>query len=221
MQATEEYKQRLAIAAQNLGITLTDLQIGQLQHYVLLLLKWNRTYNLTALRAPDQVLVHHIFDSLSLVPSLSKYFDTNRGGKPGTIVDVGSGGGLPGAVLAVCFPNWQIYCIDAVEKKTAFIRQIRGALKLQNLHACHGRIEQLDNLSADVIVSRAFASLRDFVELSSKHLKPCGVFIAMKGQTPDKEIRDLALHTAWKVWHIEMLEVPELNAQRCLVWIRS
>ena len=221
MEIATDYRNRIADAAQKLDLVLSDLQIEQLLKYVHSLLKWNRTYNLTALRAPDQVLIHHIFDSLALIPPFLKYLDTNRKGEPGTLVDVGSGGGLPGVVLAICFPDWQGYCVDAVEKKTAFLRQLRGALQLPNLQACHGRIEQLSNLNADVIVSRAFASLQDFVELSSKHLKAHGVFIAMKGLTPEKEIQDLTLHTDWKIWHIDTLEVPDLNAQRCLVWIRS
>lgn len=221
MQVSTNYRKRITDAAQNLGLKLDDIQIGQLERYVQSLLKWNRTYNLTALRAPDQILIHHIFDSLALIPFLLKYFDTNNREQPGTIIDVGSGAGLPGVVLAIFFQNWQVYCVDAVEKKAAFIRQLRGALKLQNLHACHGRIEQVTNLNADVIVSRAFASLQDFVELSSKHLKPKGVFIAMKGLIPEKEMLNLTLHTKWKIWHIDTLEVPDLNAQRCLVWIRS
>ncbi|MAK55043.1 MAG: 16S rRNA (guanine(527)-N(7))-methyltransferase RsmG [Pusillimonas sp.] len=221
MDAFIKYESQITAAAQKLGLTLSNVQLQQLNDYVLLLLKWNRTYNLTALRAPEQVLIHHIFDSLAIVPPLLKHLDTNNSGLPGRIVDVGSGGGLPGIVLAICFPAWQIYCVDAVEKKAAFVRQARGALKLQNLHACHGRIEQLENFNADIIVSRAFASLQDFVELSSKHLKPGGTFVAMKGIIPEKEIDDLTLHTGWKVWHIETLEVPDLNAQRCLLWIRS
>ncbi|HBT33556.1 MAG TPA: 16S rRNA (guanine(527)-N(7))-methyltransferase RsmG [Pusillimonas sp.] len=221
MDASADFKSRIEQAAQKLGLGLSELQIDQLQKYVHSLLKWNRTYNLTALREPDQILVHHIFDSLALIPFISKYLDTERNNMPGTMIDVGSGGGLPGVVLAICFPDWQVHCVDAVEKKTAFIRQLRGILKLENLQACHGRIEELDSFKADIIVSRAFASLRDFVTLSSAHLKPDGIFIAMKGLVPEKEIQDLALHTTWKVWHIDTLGVPDLNAQRCLVWIRG
>lgn len=209
---------RVMKAAEQLGVSLSSRQAEQLLQYMALLLKWNRTYNLTALRDPEQVLIQHIFDSLSVVIPFEKHLDTKKP-SAAVIVDVGSGGGLPGVVLAICHPDWKITCVDAVEKKMAFVRQVSAALNLDNLSAQHGRIEALDPLNADILVSRAFASLHDFVSLGQKHVAPNGIVAAMKGQQPATEIAELEQNTTWKVIRTEPLHVPELGAQRCLVWI--
>ncbi|ROT43852.1 16S rRNA (guanine(527)-N(7))-methyltransferase RsmG [Pusillimonas sp. NJUB218] len=182
--------------------------------------KWNRTYNLTAIREPEQMLVQHVFDSLAIIPALKKYLDTiSPGSETRPIVDVGSGAGLPGVVIAILLPERQVHCIDAVEKKMAFVRQISGVLKLTNLHAHHARVESLPAFNAQVVVSRAFASLNDFAKWSGQHVAASGVLLAMKGREPREEINALHEQTEWRVSAIEPLHVPALDAQRCLVWM--
>ena len=134
------------------------------------------------------------------------------------LLDVGSGGGLPGVVLAVMAGTCDVTCVDAVGKKAAFLRQAAGTLKLQNLHASHSRVEDLRTPAFDVITARAFASLATLVSLTQQLLAPAGCWLAMKGQRPDDEIA--ILPAAVEVFHVEHLQVPGLEAQRCLVWMR-
>ncbi|HUH61297.1 MAG TPA: 16S rRNA (guanine(527)-N(7))-methyltransferase RsmG [Candidimonas sp.] len=212
------YRSRLYVAAQQLNVVLDDTQVAALLAYIEALQRWNRTYNLTALRDPEQMLIQHVFDSLAIVPSFHRVLDENTG--KARIVDVGSGAGLPGVVLAVTQADWNTTCVDAVEKKMAFVRQMSGALRLPHLQAVHGRVETLEPLGANIVVSRAFASLVDFATLAGRHAAPGGVLAAMKGHEPQEEIITLEQQTDWRVSHIEPLFVPELNAQRCLVWLR-
>lgn len=198
--------------AQSLGLGLSQATRAQLLAYLGLLLKWNKVYNLTALREPDQALTHHVLDSLSLLPPLLRHTQ----GQPAQVLDVGSGGGLPGAVLAICRPELQITCVDAVAKKTAFVQQVAGALNLPNLHAIHSRVESLTG-QWPLITSRAFATLADFARGSSSVLAPGGRWLAMKGKQPDAELADLP--PEFTVFHVEPLRVPGLDAQRCLVWM--
>ena len=214
------YRQRLTEAAQALGLSLDSAQKETLLKYLQQMQRWNRTYNLTALRDPDLMLVQHVFDSLSVVPAIQALAQ-QLGKNDLTIVDVGSGGGLPGVVLATSCSTWNIHCIDAVEKKMAFVRQMSAVLSLPNLKAHHIRIEQADSFNADVIISRAFASLVDFVNLSEKHIAPTGQIIAMKAKHPTEEIIELETKTDWRVESILELEVPELNAERCLVYLKK
>lgn len=209
-------------AALELGLPLDARQEDAISAYMAQIQKWNKTYNLTALRQPEQILVQHVLDSLSAVNPIRRFLQTRPGGagQGAVIVDVGSGAGLPGTLLAVMHPEWQVYCVDAVEKKMAFVRQMSGVLGLPNLHAVHGRVEQLPAYGADVVVSRAFASLPDFVQLAGRHVEPQGVILAMKGRVPQDEIDGLhGAQTQWRVQDIEALHVPLLDAQRCLVWI--
>src|SRR5690606_25525230 len=118
---------------------------------------------------PEQMLVQHLIDSLSVVKPISTILDKNTVSE-GTIVDVGSGAGLPGVVLAIMHPNWRVHCIDAVEKKMAFVQQVSSVLRLRNLHAHHQRVESMPSLQADIVVSRAFASLADFATLAGGHV---------------------------------------------------
>ncbi|MER1969090.1 16S rRNA (guanine(527)-N(7))-methyltransferase RsmG [Castellaniella sp. GW247-6E4] len=182
--------------------------LEQLQH-------WNKAYNLTAIRDPDQMLVQHLFDSLAVVPSLRAW----RAAGEVRVADMGSGAGLPGIILAICQPRWRVVCVDAVQKKTAFIRQAAGVLGLANVTAVHGRIEAIEALGADLVISRAFASLADFVGLSERHLAPGGAMVAMKGRFPEEEVDTLEANTGWTVsGHVD-LQVPALDAQRCLVYL--
>lgn len=215
---TDGFKQRLKIAAQALGLSFESEQIEKLLTYLKQMQRWNKTYNLTALRDPELMLVQHVFDSLSVVAPIQKIAEIKKTSDL-KIVDVGSGGGLPGVILATKCSTWNVHCVDAVEKKMAFVRQMSAVLKLPNLHAHHLRIEQADSFQADIVISRAFASLVDFVKLSEKHVSPTGMMLAMKAKKPINEIAELEEQTDWKVKHIQELNVPELNAERCLVYL--
>lgn len=191
-------------------------QIDALLNYLALLQRWNATYNLTSVRDPAQMLPLHLSDCLAVVGPLRRALGDLEGRR---LLDVGSGGGLPGAVLATVLPALDVTCVDAVGKKTAFVRQVAGELALRNLHADHARVEQLRLPPFDVIVSRAFSSLTDFVGLTRHLLSPGGVWMAMKGQPPASEIA--ALPDDVQVFHVEPLRVPGLDGERCLVWIRE
>jgi 16S rRNA (guanine527-N7)-methyltransferase len=186
----------------------------RLERYLALLARWNATYNLTAVRDLAEMRVQHLADCLAVAPPLRR----ELGGRAARILDVGSGGGLPGVVLAVAEPGWDVSCVDAVGKKTAFVRQVAAELALPNLHAVHARVEALEAPPFDVITSRAFASLADFVRLTRPLLADGGVWMAMKGKRPDDEIT--ALPPDAEVFHVEPLTVPGLAAERCLIWIR-
>ena len=189
------------------------MQVDALLQYLTLLQHWNATYNLTAVRDPVAMLTQHLADCLAVVKPLQDRARTGR------LLDAGSGGGLPGVVIALLLPSWDVTCVDAVGKKMAFVRQVAGSLRLGNLHAEHTRLELLKKPLFDVITSRGFASLADFVSITQKHLAPRGVWMAMKGRVPDGEIASLPADVS--VFHVEQLKVPGLDAQRCLVWMRE
>ena len=203
---------RLAQDITSLGLDLSPLQQEQLLAYLTLLQKWNKVYNLTAVRDPAQMLSHHLVDSLSVIAPLQRH------GAPARLMDVGAGGGLPGVVIAICFPGTDVSCVDAVAKKATFIQQVAAELKLPNLHGVHSRVEQLKTESFGVITSRAFASVVDFTNLTRQHLAEGAVWMAMKGQHPADEIA--ALPADVDVFHVEQLAVPGLDAQRCIIWMR-
>jgi 16S rRNA (guanine527-N7)-methyltransferase len=187
--------------------------IDRLLRYLDLLAHWNRVYNLTAVREPAQMLRQHLLDSLAVVEPLRRARP-----QPGRLLDVGSGAGLPGVVIAIMLPSWQVVCIDAVAKKTRFVQQVVAELGLPNLAAEHGRVEAVPAQAFDVITSRAFASLADFVALTQKHRAASGVWMAMKGRLPDDEIAALPPGITARV---EPLQVPGLGAERCLVWMHE
>ncbi|KQV96032.1 16S rRNA (guanine(527)-N(7))-methyltransferase RsmG [Pelomonas sp. Root1237] len=202
----------LQAAARELGLELSDTQLDQLLAYLALLQKWNKVYNLTAVRDPAQMLSHHLVDSLSVIAPLKRH------GVPARLMDVGAGGGLPGVVIAICCPGTDVSCVDAVAKKTTFIQQVAAELKLPNLRGVHSRVEALSTEPFGVITSRAFASLVDFTSLTRQHLAEGAVWMAMKGQHPADEIA--ALPADVDVFHVEQLVVPGLDAQRCIIWMR-
>lgn len=204
----------LVDGAARLGVALDERQRRQLLEHLALIERWNRVYNLTALRDPAQMLSQHLLDSLTLVPPLRRH----TGGAPAALLDVGSGAGLPGVVLAVACPELAVTCVDTVAKKAGFLQQVGVELGLQGFTALHARVETLRPRPWDLIVSRAFASLLDFVELTRPLLAPQGRWIAMKGKRPDDEIA--ALPADIEVFHVEPLTVPGLAAERCLVWMR-
>lgn len=196
----------------SLGLAPDAAQSTSLLKYLDLLQRWNATYNLTAVRDRDAMLTQHLADCLAVIPPLQRH------GAKGRVLDVGSGGGLPGVVLAIMLPPLDVTCVDTVGKKAAFVRQAAGALALTRLHAVHARVESLKSPPFDLITSRAFASLADFVSLTRAHLAPGGVWMAMKGKLPSDEIA--ALSPDIDVFHVEQLSVPGLDADRCLVWMR-
>ncbi|MBP7565660.1 MAG: 16S rRNA (guanine(527)-N(7))-methyltransferase RsmG [Burkholderiaceae bacterium] len=204
-----------------LGLELDAARQDQLLAYLQLIAKWTRVYNLTAVRDPAEMLTHHLLDSLAVIAPLRREVaalqEAGRAGARPTVLDVGSGAGLPGVVIAICCPDLQVSCVDTVAKKATFIQQAALELKLPNLRGVHARVESLDT-GWDVVVSRAFASLVDFTTWSRAALKPGGVWMALKGRQPDAEVAALPPDVA--VFHVEQIDVPGLDAQRCIVWLR-
>ena len=203
----------LKSGATELGLALTEAQFEQLLGYLALIQKWNKVYNLTAVRDPQEMLTHHLLDSLTTVAPLVRHTQ----GQAAKVLDVGSGGGLPGIVLAICRPELDVSCVDTVGKKAAFIQQVAATLKLPNLRGIHARVETLTG-PFDVICCRAFASLPDFVNWSRGALAGQGVWMAMKAKHPQAEMD--ALPTDVLVFHVEPLTVPGLDVERCMVWMR-
>jgi len=210
----------LASGIDALGLLVTEVQQHQLLSYMDLIQKWNKVYNLTALRSPQEILTHHVLDSLSVISPLLRHIEQNKSSEQQNVslLDVGSGGGLPGVVIAICCPFVRVTCVDTVSKKAAFIQQAAASLKLPNLQGVHARVESLSG-PFDLICSRAFASLPDFVTWSLGALAHEGVWMAMKGKTPEDEMS--ALPTATEVFHVEQLKVPGLEADRCVVWMKK
>ena len=208
---------RLRTGADALALGLDEAQLQRLMEFLALLQKWNKVYNLTAVRDPEEMLTHHLLDSLAPVAPLRRHLA--QAGLPVSVrlLDVGSGGGLPGVVFAICCPDVDVSCVDTVGKKAAFIQQAAVALKLPNLHGVHARVETLTE-PFDVVSCRAFASLPDFTTWSRSALAPHAVWLAMKGRRPDDEMA--ALPASVEVFHVEQLQVPGLEAERCIVWMR-
>ena len=195
-----------------LQLELSDDQIGRLLDYLKLIAKWTRVYNLTAVRDPFEMMTHHLLDSLAVIAPIQRHMTQ------GTLLDVGSGAGLPGAVIAICCPAIHVTCVDTVAKKATFIKQAALELKQPNLAGLHARVESIAQ-PFDMICSRAFASLPDFTNWSANTLAPNGVWMAMKGKHPKGELA--ALPQTIDVFHVEQLQVPGLNAERCVVWMRK
>jgi 16S rRNA (guanine527-N7)-methyltransferase len=257
----------LAQAAQALGLSLSAAQLDALLAYLALIQKWNKVYNLTALRDPQDMLTHHLVDSLAVVVPLQRQLADLRAqaqectqvraqakaqaqtpiqpqepqdaappqekeqpqtqgsvvpaagqGAGQRLLDVGSGAGLPGVVIAICCPGLVVHCVDTVGKKAAFVQQAAVALKLPRLRGIHARVESLTD-TYDVVSSRAFASLVDFTTWSAQALAPHGVWMGMKGKHPHDEVA--ALPPSVQVFHVEPLAVPLLDAERCIVWMRK
>ena len=214
---TGENEASLRAGLKFLALDLLDSQVRSLLDYQDLIGKWTKVYNLTAVRDPAEMLTHHLLDSLAAVKPLQRHLLTNALECP-KLLDVGSGAGLPGVVFAICCPTLSVTCVDAVGKKAAFIKQAALSLGLPNLTGQHERVENITN-SFDVICSRAFASLVDFTSWSVKALKPNGVWMALKGKHPADELA--MLPAGVPVFHVEQLVVPGLDADRCVVWLRS
>jgi 16S rRNA (guanine527-N7)-methyltransferase len=204
-----------------LELALDDAQIAKLLDYLALIEKWTKVYNLTSVRDPAEMLTHHLLDSLAVIKPLRRQLAASTTiplGQPARLLDVGSGAGLPGIVIAICCPDIQVECVDTVAKKIAFIRQVAAALRLPNLQGLHARVESLVQ-KYDVVSSRAFASLVDFTQWSKAALGEQGVWLAMKGKDPVEELA--VLPSGVSVFHVEQLKVPGLDADRCIVWMRQ
>lgn len=208
---------QLRAGLQTLDLALNEAQITALLDYVDLIQKWTRVYNLTAVRDPQDMLTHHLLDSLAVVRPLRQQLAALGRDESVRVLDVGAGAGLPGVVLAICCPTMTVHCVDTVAKKAAFVQQAAVSLKLPRLRGIHARVESLTE-AYDVVCSRAFASLADFTQWSIGALAPQGVWMAMKGKHPAAEL--LALDPGVQVFHVEPLQVPGLDAERCLVWMR-
>jgi 16S rRNA (guanine527-N7)-methyltransferase len=211
----DEFSALLNQGAAKLAISLSARQIEKLLDYLALLVKWNSVYNLTSVRDPQQMVIQHLLDAMS---SLFAF----KGAKK--VLDVGTGGGLPGIVIAIWAmevePDMQVHLIDTVKKKTAFLTQVKAELGLEKVTVHSGHVEKLASENMfDVITSRAFAELIDFVNLSGHLLEQDGSMIALKGKKPDEEIQRLPL--TWRVEKMESLNVPGMQADRHLVWIKK
>ena len=232
---------RLRAGLTALGLSVPPERQALLLDYLGLIQKWTRVYNLTAVRDPDEMFTHHLMDSLAVVPPLQRQMAhrASSSAAPGAadgppppaappaprapaspvrLLDVGAGAGLPGVVIAICCPELEVDCVDTVAKKAAFIQQVAVQLKLPNLRGLHARVERL-TAPYDVVCSRAFASLADFVTWSAGTLAEGGVWLAMKGRHPEPEIAGLPPGVA--VFHVEPLRVPGLDAERCIVWLKK
>lgn len=216
-----------------LGLGLDEARQAQLLAYVDLIAKWTRVYNLTAVRDAQEMLTHHVLDSLAVVLPLRRALaEMGNAQNPLTVgaervvganasfrmLDVGAGAGLPGVVLAITCPEVAVTCVDTVAKKAAFVQQVAASLKLPNLRGVHARVETLTE-PYDVVCSRAFASLKDFTTWSRSALAPHGIWLAMKGKHPEAELAELPADV--KAFHVEPLKVPGLDAERCIVWMRG
>jgi 16S rRNA (guanine527-N7)-methyltransferase len=228
MMPANAHESTLRQGAIALGVSLDDAQIARLLGYHALIQKWNKVYNLTAIRDPAEMLTHHLLDSLAILTPLRirlaglAYEQDGIGVTPNPylyrLLDVGAGAGLPGVVIAICCPDIHVTCVDAVAKKMAFVQQVATELKLPNLRALHSRVEVLTT-QFDVITSRAFATLLDFVTGSKAALKPdSGIWLAMKAKDTSAEMAELPADVT--VFHVEQLTVPGLDAERCIVWMK-
>ena len=201
-----------------LMLDLGDQQIEKLLDYLDLIAKWTKVYNLTAVRDPAEMLTHHLLDSLAVIAPLTRYLEQAGLEQGSRLLDVGSGAGLPGVVVAICCPEIAVTCVDTVAKKAAFIKQASLELKLPQLTGLHARVESIEQ-PFDVVCSRAFASLIDFTQWSSKALARNGAWMALKGKHPADEVA--LLPSGVEVFHVEQLTVPGLDADRCIVWMRA
>lgn len=214
-----DLRQQLEQGAAQLGLHLSVEQFDKLMDFLDLLQKWNKVYNLTSVRDPQEMVSLHMLDSLAAVPALQRHVASlgKAAGERTRQLDVGSGGGLPGVVFAICCPEVDIDCVDAVAKKAAFLQQAAVSLKLPNLKGIHARVETLKG-PYEVVSCRAFASLIDFTTWSRRAIADNGIWFAMKGKHPQDEID--ALGKGVQVFHVEPLQVPGLDAERCIVWAK-
>lgn len=201
--------QVLADGIKDMHLDVSAAQQDKLLDYLALMNKWNSVYNLTSLRDPMQMVTHHLLDSLAAVPA---FMDARN------VLDVGAGGGLPGVVLAICRPDMKLSMIDTVHKKTAFLKQVKAELELANVTVHTMKVQELDvSDKFDVITSRAFADLTDFLNWSGHLLAEGGKFIALKGTAPAEEQERIPAE--WRISGLQPLQVPRLGAERHLIFV--
>jgi 16S rRNA (guanine527-N7)-methyltransferase len=206
------------VGAAELGLDLDARQGEQLARYAALLQRWNAVHNLTAIENPADVLSHHLLDSLAIVPVLAPL----TAGRAVRVLDVGAGGGLPGIPLAIAYPRAHVTLVDKVQKKVAFLTQAKLELGLTNIECVHARVETMRAEQFDLIVSRAFASLAEFVQLTRHLLAPGGWWCAMKGTLPQAELAVLAdAMPGARVVGTAKLAVPRLDAERHLILLQA
>ena len=211
---------RLEALSPELSLGLTGTQRERLLAYLAMLQRWTKVYNLTAVRNTGEMFTHHLLDCLAVVAPLRAGTGA-AANEPLRVLDVGSGAGLPGVILAALNPAWQVTCVDAVAKKAAFIRQVAAELRLPNLHGVHGRVEDAASFKTpefDLVTSRAFASILDFTTLTRHLLAPQGKWAAMKANLSVEERAGIPDDV--DMFHVEQLRVPELDEKRCLVWLK-
>jgi len=200
-----DLKAQLDMGCAELQLPLSDQQKTLLLDYLALLQKWNKVYNLTSVRDPHSMLTRHILDSLSLIPYLNG----------DSLLDVGSGAGLPGIPIAICFPQMSITLLDSNIKKTRFLQQVKAELKLNNVTVVHGRVEQITLPKFDVVTARAFATIAEIIDLAARHCDDAGSLVLMKGVYPEQELA--AVQNGFKLQDIVTLNVPGDQAERHLV----
>jgi 16S rRNA (guanine527-N7)-methyltransferase len=214
---TQDLEPALSDALERLGLSASTEQRRRLLTYLSLLQRWSAVHNLSAARGGEDLLRLHLVDCLAIINPLRRHTD----GRRLTVLDAGTGGGLPAVVLAIMEPDWAVTAVDAVGKKVAFVRQVAGEIGLPNLHPRQGRLEALAASEVgrfDVITSRAFSSLRQLTDTTRQLIAPGGFWAAMKGKVPEDEMRDLA--SDCQLFHVERLSVPGLEADRCLIWLK-
>ena len=213
------FDDRLQAAAAALKMRLPSETRSRLLRHLSMIGRWNRVYNLTAIQSTEEMFTHHLLDCLAILPSIDGWASSRS--SPPRILDVGSGAGLPGVVLALVRPDWRVTCVDAVSKKASFIRQAQAELAISNLDAVHGRVESAEtwgDRQFDLIVSRAFSSLADFVSMTRQVLADEGDWAAMKGVLSPDERQSLPADI--DMFHVEQIKVPQLDARRCMAWLR-
>lgn len=200
-----DLKAQLDAGCSELQLQLSDEQKTLLLDYLALLQKWNKVYNLTSVRDPQSMLTRHVLDSLSLIPYLNCK----------SLLDVGSGAGLPGIPIAICFPQMTVTLLDSNIKKTRFLQQVKAELKLNNVTVVHGRVEQISLPKVEVVTARAFATIAEIIDLAARHCDDAGSLILMKGVYPGQELA--AVQSGFKLQDVVALSVPGDQAERHLV----
>ncbi len=203
----EDCRNILVSGTAALNLNVTEQQIEQLLAFINLIEKWNKAYNLTAIRNREEMVRLHILDSLAILPHLEGQ----------RIIDIGTGAGLPGIPLAICVPESRFMLLDSNAKKTRFVQQVTLELKLKNVDVLHSRVENYRPEQAyDSVLARAFASLADIVKLTAHLVGKNGVLLAMKGQNLDAELAEISAKNA-----VISISVPGTNVERCLVRIEA